>query len=112
MTECIKLAKAIGWKYIDHCGTKRWITPDNLGFTGYLNGPQFDPFTDANDCYALIKHLNGLGWEVTVHHSTKRIQVQLWKFSEGIAPYDLTWEGDNWKHGVCKLTLKVINNEL
>ncbi len=51
----IRLAEAMGWKLVEHCGTERWIAPGSLGFTGYLNEPNFDPFTDANDDYAVLE---------------------------------------------------------
>ena len=49
-----RLAEAMGWELVDHCNTERWIRPGSLGFTGYLDLP-FDPFTDANDDYAVLE---------------------------------------------------------
>ena len=104
----IKLAKAIGWKQEEHFGATRWIRPENKGTDGFLD-LSFDPYTNANDCNALIKHLNGLGYDVQILRNhreadvVRTIRTKDWDCEE--------WEGDNWMHGVCELALKVIDKE-
>lgn len=67
-----------------------------------------DPFTDANDCDALIRHLNGLGqWVIINHHNTKRGGSNI-KMGKGISDPAYDWDGDDWKTGVCELALKVL----
>lgn len=73
-----------------------------------------DPFTDANDCDALIKHLNGLGWDINIwfsgnadsHRSNVSCRVRA-RFRDGSKDrYDIPC--DNWMRGVCELALKVL----
>lgn len=105
MNDRIKLAEAMGWKLRniakdDRFPMLKWIRSDGQVVT------TFDPFTDANDCNALIKHLNGLGYDIVIGiNASGRHDVDL--------HYDATWvshkQGDNWMHGVCELALKVIS---
>ncbi len=94
---------------------KVWHHPNHQRFEPAEQLP--DPENDANDCNALITHLNGQGWQVEVH----------WQFTddESLAPgaYIHIWnryseihertdvDRDNWMHGVCELALKVIEND-
>lgn len=66
--------------------------------------PIFNPFTDANDCEAVIRKLNELGHPVTVRHGPQFRMVQIVIFGKL-----KKWVGDDWKEGVCKLALKVID---
>jgi len=69
-----------------------------------------DPYTDANDCHDLIKHLNGLDMEVDTSQTKIQDSVTLrWFDDEGRRVFDL-WKGDNYMQGVCELALKVLNN--
>jgi len=65
----------------------------------------FNPYEDANDCNALIKHLNGLGISVELHLDNNGYVVV---FGYKNPDPFFNYEGDNWMHGVCELALKVI----
>ena len=64
-----------------------------------------DPENGANDCHALIKYLNGLGYEPKCEWRKSRngafVEIRRGEY------YD-AWQGKNWMHGVCELALKVI----
>ncbi len=117
MNDRIKLAEAMGWYRITdpdefvkqwkipatHFSDGAWVSPDHRNLTAEL---PFDPENDANDCNALIKHLNGLEWHVEIiHYASDHAEVSIEQHPDGL-PVD--WEGDNWMHGVCELALKVI----
>ena len=113
----IKLAEAVGWKWQetndhpfgDSWRGGRWISPSGdiqSGIVGCEVPPHFNPFTDANDCNALIKHLNGLNISVQVVHGIFTDSVRFWKESEQFS----NWKGDNWMHGVCELALKALDD--
>lgn len=116
MNDRIKLAEAMGWKLIELAdGTKYWQAPnEKIEGAGQKNPP--DPFTDANDCEALIRHLNGQKYDVEIWHSGNgpehggRCNVSCRvKVSPTVGPY--MREGlacDDWKQGVCELALKVL----
>ncbi len=118
MDNRIKLAEAMGWKRGEvhtvavmgaPISAQRWTDPD-----GNDRAPSSlpDPFTDANDCEALIRWLNENGYRVRIDH--RRLSAQFveiwragttnWKFGR---LYDAV-EHNDWKTGVCKLALKVI----
>ncbi len=83
----IKLAEAMGWKLVEHCGTERWIAPGSLGFTGYLNEPNFDPLTDANDDYAVLAFFRNhkdyrQAFEKALVLSTENMGV-IWRYKVG-----------------------------
>ncbi len=114
----IKLAEAMMWdNIIDGNDGQPWgIDPKAPPFDGSIqympHGHLPDPETDANDCNALIKHLNGLGHKVMVELFPKctlgkppSVQVRLTLAGRGGSEY---WSGENWMHGVCELALKVI----
>ncbi len=68
----------------------------------------FDPFTDANDCNAIIKHLNGLDYTpVITHHRNKTASIVLLHIDREC----LEWMGDNWMHGVCELAATVLKRQ-
>ena len=104
----IRLAEARGWTncyQITHQGGKRCTRgyrPDRK--KGEQPSEVPDPFTDANDCNALIKHLNGLGYVVKVEHYLNGAADVGFQSHEK----ETWWSGDNWMHGVCELALKVI----
>ncbi len=105
----IKLAEAMGWK---HCQMREnlqrycWQNPISKLWVEESELP--DPFTDANDCNALIKHLNGLGIAIELNlDENGYVVVQGYKAPDPFFSY----EGDNWMQGVCELALKVIEND-
>ncbi len=104
----IKLAEFVGWRpeyktILDGY----WWEPKTQKRVWYQDLP--GPLTDANDCHAVIKHLNGLGWHVEIiHYAPDHAEVSIEQHPDGL-PVD--WEGDNWMHGVCELALEVIENE-
>ena len=51
---------------VEHCGTERWIASGSLGFTGYLDGPKFDPENDASDDNAVLE------WALSQDDDTQR----------------------------------------
>ena len=65
-----------------------------------------DPKNDTNDCNAVIKHLNGLGWHVQIiHYTHDHAEVSIDQHPDGL---HINWEGTDWMHGVATLALKVI----
>ena len=102
--KCIKLALAMGLKSTKFQGKTVFCRKDSRFASGYTDWDDFNPFKDANDCNALIKHLNELGWQVQIRHRSDKTQTVA--VSKGIG-YEM-YEGDNWMHGVCELALKVI----
>ena len=106
----IRLAEAMGWmRCPDQNGAvidlwmhrerwpERWFNLDELP----------DPFTDANDCDAVIAKLNerfdiGIRFHREHGHSIEIYGVG----GQGNKP--LHWSGDDYKTGVCELALKVL----
>lgn len=66
-----------------------------------------DPFTDANDCEVLIRHLDSLGWCVTIHWLDGVALVSAWHKARAIEPIRY----DDWKQGVCELALEVLEDK-
>ena len=117
MNDLDKLATAMGYvkisnytgSFADQQGTEHWTHPD-----GYVVFEVPDPENDANDCNSLIKHLNGLHWDLNIwfsgnadsHRSNVAYRVK-GRFRDGSkGSYEIPC--DNWMHGVCELALKVI----
>ena len=107
MNDRIKLAEAMGWERTKY---DRWLSPDRKM---RCEEPP-DPFTDANDCEALIEFLNSKGWQVEVHWQftddeslAAGAYVHIWnRFSEVHERSDI--DVDRWKECVCKLALKAL----
>lgn len=108
----IKLAEFIEWGKSD----------DRQGWSGVIpcwffndHDRDFDPRNDANDCEALIRKLNDKNIDVNVWHSGNAqhrcnvpYRVTLW----GCATMEKReWAGDDWKHGVCDLAEKIIEQQ-
>lgn len=121
----IKLAEARGWTRHEYGPDDRLAKlpeGNSSGGTFWLrHGDEYllkdlpDPEHDANDCEALIKHLNCRGWDVDIWwsgNSEPRCNVACRvkaRFRDGSKErYDIPC--DNWKQGVCELALKVIGN--
>ena len=105
----IKLAKAIGWTNHAVDSVHTWMPPKYSEYHKTFARSEIylpDPFTDANDCHVLIKHLNGLGWNVQITHGRRGMAHVI--FQQPTAGESYSWDGDNWMHGVCELALKVI----
>ena len=108
MNKRIRLAGARGWtKHEALTDPQVWNHPDPEKDGWYYDWQLPDPFTDANDCNALIKHLNGLGWIVRISIGPDAADVWI----ETLANECHDWSGDNWMHGVCELALKVIDEK-
>lgn len=108
----IKLAEAMGWAKcpmrINLGRSEYWQRP-NEQLKGAYQSDIPDPFTDANDCNALIKHLNEEGWNLEVVFGRNgKHYVILQQFPT--AGKSLKWQGDNWMHGVCELALKALES--
>ena len=52
MSDRIKLAEAMGWLRIKRMTAGCWFSPDGTPNGDWVN---FDPFTDANDDYAVLE---------------------------------------------------------
>ena len=75
---------------------------NTCGFAGLPN-----PFKYAGACEVLIRWLNEQGYVVTIiHYANDHSEVSIEKHPEGLP---IEWEGDDWKQGVCELSLKVID---
>ena len=106
MTDLDKLATAMGYvkisnytgSFADQQGTEHWTHPD-----GYAVFEVPDPENDANDCEVLIRFLQNKKYEPTIAF---RIGYDVVTMHD--SPKILSWQGDNWKQGVCELALKVI----
>ena len=75
-----------------------------------VNQVTFDPEHDANDCDALIRHLNSIGWTVTIQfHVQFGFWVELANWHDADKKYlrNVT----DWKQGVFELALKVIRQQ-
>ena len=112
----IKLAEEMGYRPYPDADTPCWWSPD--GLTIHTLTDEFphlsqlpDPLNDANDCEAVIKHLNGLGHHVMIDLNTDgTVLVSVYDAGE---PFDFPnpdWTGDDYKRGVCELALKVIED--
>ncbi len=115
MNDRIKLAEVMGWIHQpnDPDGTPIWTGPDTEhgDYGEYFEANELpDPENDANACNELIKHLNGLGFWVIINiHKNESARVMLGKGMAELHKFD--WIGDNWMQGICKLALKVLENE-
>ena len=113
MTNEQRLAEAMGYsqesRHNDEPFPVTWISPDdkNLGRFAEWYCP-IDPENDANDTEAVIRWLNELGYEVTIVTGVPGDVVWIRKQGSQEVP---RYSGDNWKAGVVKLALKVIDND-
>ena len=122
MNDRIKLAEVMGWNNItdQHLDTDSNLyvlggfPPDTRAYGVRSSLP--DPFTDANDCEALIRWLNEQGWYFhieqwdTIKREKKNTLIELYRTRLTSWKND-TWWGDftDWKQGVCELALKVLD---
>ena len=69
-----------------------------------------DPYTDANDCEALIRWLERahLIWLTVGFGCGQQADIDAY-YDDGDSEFH--WAGDDWKQGVCKLALKVIDDD-
>ena len=100
----IKLAEAMGWKQMVST-PGNWYPPGLPPQANALGHTLPDPFTDANDCEALIKWLTEQGYTVV---------IQIWD-TEALVDLEtidnrpnLKGNCDDYKQGVCELALKVL----
>lgn len=117
MNKRIKLAEAMGYSRHEYGPDDRLAKlPEGNADGGtywlfigdeYLLKDLPDPENDANDCEALIKHLNA-DYDIGIRfHREHGHSVEIYGVSEqGNKP--IHWTGDDWKQGVCELALKVI----
>ena len=101
MTDQIKIALAMGAKLDYKDQTIDFLWPDGR------RQHNFDPKNDANDCHALIKHLNdeGYSFDITISIESIGSFATIYHIAAGKLG---EWQGDNWMHGVCELALKVL----
>jgi hypothetical protein len=115
----IALAEWLGWK----C-TSKTTYPDGEVYKTYWRDPVHgtssnsfedlpNPYTSADDCDAVIRKLTDRDWQVDVCNGRSCGRpfacVRLWSTVNDDWPE--IWQGDDYKHGVCELALKVIDNE-
>ena len=109
----IKLAEAMGYKTTRQ--TEEWHGPtwEGLCPLGERTWRLPDPFTDANDCEALIRFLGARGMGIDIY-------MRPWMDAESVVVYmqgepvdwkERRWTGDDWKQGVCELALAVLKDE-
>ena len=99
----IRLAEWMGWTW--STWRDKWLTPDKKTITELP-----DPFTDANDCEALIIHLGSLGLGVDIYRRPwmKSESVIVYFQGEPVGWKEQRWQGNDWKQGVCELALKIL----
>ncbi len=101
-----QLAEFMGWEEINYPNDGPMWRHCDCHWIRYKAPP--DPFTDANDCNALIKHLNEQGaWRVNINIESHGDYVKIWRYKSPDTQ-EIYWEGDNWMHGVAALALKVL----
>lgn len=100
MNDRIRLAEAMGvpeWEAYCHPAKN----PGNVTLP--------DPFTDANDCEAVIRFMaEKYGVVFTVWYPCADAQTAVDCSRDGYVLDRLKWQGKDWKQGVCELALKVI----
>ena len=107
----IRLAETMGICPNDHedvCLDSTWNEFDKCVDCGVRveDGHTFDPEHDANDCEALITHLNGQGYEIDVLHWKEGDATIIIKSDFKLRHGEVT--AADWKQGVCELALKVL----
>lgn len=113
----VKLVEAMGWVWHQPTDERKKLFDNGMGrweFKGMYREWStkeelpVDPFTDANDCEALIQLLNEQGWIVNVDWSSEH-SVKIWRFRNPDTK-EFTWQGNDWKQGVCELALMVLED--
>jgi hypothetical protein len=104
----IKLALAMGWEIIEGYAVPYGIAPSEA-----TERELPDPFTDANDCEALIEHLNGEGWQVEIHwqHTSDEnlaagAWVHIWQHGTEIH-HRTDIDVDRWKEAVSRIAVAI-----
>ena len=113
MNDRIKLAEAMGWGIgCDTCdGQEIGVPPGDTRPYGQGNLTVMpDPFTDANDCHALIKHLNGLGYYINIDFNHDGTVDMIIGKGDRYRDYELVAIED-YMQGVCELALKVLRDD-
>ena len=101
----------MGWTPLDGKLIGSWMPPGVTVHTHVMHIERVftselpDPFTDANDCNALIKHLKVEDYSIEINMDKKAGDTVRLTWSHGRNKF---WRGDNWMHGVCELALKVL----
>jgi len=103
--ERIKLAEAMN---VFDFAFNRERCPDDWTDDQVWEMCRFNPFQDANDTEALIRWLNGQGFEPRINFWVSHAEVRLDHNGHPDGPKIHRWDGQNWKTGVCELALKVI----
>lgn len=99
----IQLAEAMGWKSTSF----GWAHP--VSKIEYENLP--DPENDANDTEAVIRWLKKtIVREVEINHRDGSMTTVKFRFYEKPRS-SISWQGNNWKQGVCELAMKVIDSD-
>ena len=107
MNQRIKLAEFVGWEVESGYVTPHGYSPDVATLR-----PLPAPRNDANDCEALIRKLNESRIDVYIECTVSSAlgnshRVQAYDCDKCVA-LD-TYVGDDWKHGVCDLAEKIID---
>jgi len=110
----IKLAEARGWKW-NHASNDekmgRWSFKGMTHDWSHVEEHLPDPFTDANDCEALIQWLNDQAWFLQLEQRSTgaKLMIQIYRTFLTSWKHDPWWgPSENWKQGVCELALKFV----
>lgn len=110
MSDQITLAKAMGWSEITISKTnKAWTHPDVHRIVHVSDLP--DPFTDANDCEAVIRFMAEKHDVIFTIWYPCADQTSACCSRDGYATDTFHWHGEDWKQGVCELALKVLDTD-
>ena len=106
----IRLAEAMGWE-TDGNGNWRTAPYDpQISSSGWISQEYLpDPFTDANDCEALILWLDSQGISVELEILDGEWAIALWDMHRQTPQQIATYEGTDWKAGVTRAALEVLN---
>lgn len=106
MNDRIKLAKAMGWELILYPNDGPMWRLKNTNWARFKNPP--DPFTDANDCEALIAWLNKEGYEVDVLFWPESDATVIVKSNNNLRFFNEDTIMD-WKASIARAALKVLD---
>ena len=109
MNDQIKLAEARGYESVAPSDSSYEVYTWMYKGKRYFEWDLPAPFTDANDCEALIKFMHSEhGVLFTIWYPMAEDQTAVDCSRDGYVLDRTKWQGDDWKQGVCELALKVL----